>query len=134
MGEAVIGCAPLTTMLTGTTTEVALGAAMVTVPPKVPAVVRTEVTMETLTDPEIVPGAAAGAVSHEPPDVVTAAAVKAIPEVPPIFSVCDAGAAPPMVKVKLSGEGVAVRLLLTTMVTATTCEAAPVAPIVTVPV
>ena len=89
--------------------------------------------METLADPGTVPGATGAADSHEPPDVVAATAVKVIPAVPPIVSVCAAGAVPPMAKLKVSEVGMAVRFGETTKVTGITTELAPVAPMVTVP-
>ncbi len=101
---------------------------------KVPGVVRTDVTIETLAVPEMVPGATGLAASHEPPDTVATLAVNAMPEVPVTLMDCAAGTAPPMVYAKVSEEGAAVTLLPTTMVTFTTCDVAFAFPMVTVPV
>ena len=89
--------APLTTNVILTTCDVAFAAPMVTVPLKVPGVVRTDVTIETLAVPAIVPGATGLADSHDPPDIVAARAVKAMPEVPVTLIDCAAGVLPPMV-------------------------------------
>ena len=68
--------------------------------------------METLTDPGV--GLETTADSQLPPPVVAATAVKATPALPVTLMDCAAGAAAPSVYVKLSKEGAAVTLLLTT--------------------
>ena len=94
--EAVRG-AVVTVRVTCTVCGVAPAAAIVTVPVKVPGVVRPAVTMPTLAVPDTVPGLTAFAVSHVPPaGVVAAVAVKANPEVPPTVIVFGFGMVPPI--------------------------------------
>jgi len=63
----------------------------------VPAVVKADVTIETVADPGAVPGATGLAANHEPPVVVAATAVNDSPLLPPTMIVCVAGAVPPSV-------------------------------------
>jgi hypothetical protein len=85
-----------TVKLTVTFCEVAPAAETVTVPVKEPAVVRPDVSMETLMELEldIVPEGVTD--SHEPPEAVVAAAVKGSPKVPPIPTGCGVGVALPI--------------------------------------
>src|SRR5580704_8579005 len=53
--------------------------------------------------------------SHAPPKLVEAAAVKSVPVVPPTWIGCDAGAVPPIRKLKVSEDGLAVRVGPVTM-------------------
>jgi len=84
-----------TIKVTGTTCEVAPGAAIVMVPVKVPALVRPDVFMETLALPGIVPPALV--TSHPAgPEVMAAVAVNVKPEVPVMFRGCADGAEVPI--------------------------------------
>ena len=125
----------VTVSVTLITCDVAPGAAIVTVPVYVLAaspVVFTEMLTELDPDTLPVPGVTE---SQEPPDVVAGVAVNASPEVPPMVTGCAVGCVPPIRNAKLSDELPALSVgWVTVKVTLITCDVAPVAAIVTVPV